>query len=98
METFNLFLSLDSQNHLARHKLGVLYFRVNRLKDAERQLIRVLKEDSGRADSNFYLAVVYVEMGRFDAAEAEFRAALVINPKLASARTNLEKIEAKDNE
>ena len=84
---------------LAKHNLGLALLRGGRLEEAERQESQALRDYVERGDlrlagaSHLYLAMIYVDMRRFDDAERHVREAIAMqsptSPAYAEAMATL---------
>lgn len=64
--------------------LGAVCFSLNQIPEAERYFKEALRLDSGQGASDYGLAKIYKQQGRYDLALAALRAAGAIDPKSAS--------------
>ena len=73
--------------------LAVVYAEMARFDEAEREFKAALKIDSSNAEFHNQLGILYGKTGSLEKAEVQFETALAIHPELASARSNLKKVQ-----
>jgi tetratricopeptide (TPR) repeat protein len=94
IEGYKQVTAMAPQNFQARAALGTLLLQRENFAEA----IPVLKEASalqpGAADITFNLGFAYLREDELDQAEAQFKRALEIDPKMENAKNGLEAVEA----
>lgn len=69
--------------------LGIVYYRSNRVKEAEGAFIKAIGVNQKNKVAHNYLGIIYRNAGRFDEARKAYEAALAIDTKYAGAHLNL---------
>jgi Tfp pilus assembly protein PilF len=70
-------------------KLARNYYTDHNITMTQRELYEALKLDPANAEAHYLKGILLMGLNDFDGAAAEYRAALVCNPKLRFARNNL---------
>jgi tetratricopeptide (TPR) repeat protein len=73
----------NMKDNVPEYFVGALYYRLGRLADAERLLTKAAQQAPDLRNVRTYLALVYVEQGRLDEAEAILAVELENNPREA---------------
>lgn len=76
---YSIFLEFQPKDTVIRNKLGMVYYRLNKLREALREFSRVLKHEPDNYDALDGMGLVRTAQGKYDEAIDLHRRAIVLN-------------------
>ncbi len=76
---YRIFLEFKPDDTQVRNKLGMVYFRRNKLTEAQGEFTRILKQDPGNFDALDGMGLVKAAREEYDAAVRFYQQALAVN-------------------
>ena len=92
---FEAALRLDPQSQDARYNLGLALIQTRQLQRAINELEILVKEAPGSARAHLALGMAFQDLGKFADAEPQFRTAVKLEPKSATALHHLGEVSAR---
>lgn len=77
---YSIFLEFKPNDFVVRNKLGMVYYRQNKLVEAEREFTRILKTDPDNYDALDSLGLVKAARNDYDQAISYHQQAMALNP------------------
>ena len=77
---YSIFLEFKPNDLVVRNKLGMVYYRLNKLDEAEREFTRILKADAKNSDALDGLGLVKAARNNYDQAVMYYIQAIALNP------------------
>lgn len=77
---YSIFLEFKPDDLVVRNKLGMVYYRMNKLAEAEREFTRILKAEPDNYDALDGLGLVRAAQNNFEAAIRNYRKSIDVNP------------------